>query len=90
MTDDIIKKYDGKRVKINGRLYVIRVTVDRRIVVSLDAMRDSEYGQWDVSTFMSIDDYPDADPVIKKAIIYAHNISEEIELGLNADFEARA
>ena len=38
---------------------------------------------------MSIDDYPDADPVIKKAIIYAHNISEEIELGLNADFEAR-
>ena len=45
MTDDIIKKYDGKRVKINGRLYVIRVTVDRRIVVSLDAMRDSEYGQ---------------------------------------------
>lgn len=81
----LVEKYDGKRVRINGMMFVIRVSIDKRILVSADPIQSSNEG-YEVSTFMTEDKYPDADITIKKAIRLVHKIADEIEDSLKADF----
>lgn len=86
--ENVIGKYDGKRVRIEGRLYVIRVNVTSEILVSMSPMQEDR--EYEVNTYMHLDDFPNANSEIKKAIKFIHKVADEIEASLKADFEVEA
>jgi len=87
MTDiDVIAKYNGKRIRIDGKLFQIEVTVGSRIFVELTRMAGIP---WSMSnqTYADYPKYVDGTDLQKHACDRAHRIANEIEDNLGADIE---
>ena len=83
--DRVINRYNGKRVRIDGILFVIDVEVGRKVVVWLNPMQMKNDG-YSVNSMMNEDDFPNAETTIIKGIRLVNRIADEVEQQIPADF----
>lgn len=84
---EVFDKYNGKRIRVSGRLYTIESGINfGRVVVRLEPLRTGMYPPSSEISY-SYPRYYESSEKFQKAVDKAHELAEEIEASLKADFE---